>query len=707
MHFFLPLLLLLSPVQTGLPFQVLVDAAFEALTDGDAARAATLLDEAARMDADAFGRNNLAYVRGRIALQSGDWARAEEEFSRIPTTSVLAPMVTWHRAAIAIRQGRDDDAITHIDRLDSVFPVELRLTLAATAGNRVALAVYDNLDHRMAVARKARLQGNRPGLWQILEDSPADDLALEVAFDLDDSPLSPDPDERMLLARTFHGHRVFDRAARLYRTLSDDEEFGPEASYELGRTFFLRDQYEEAIALFQETARRFPETDWALDAEVQVAAAHWRKQDFPAAEAAYLGLIGRTDDADDFQSFVRDLVDIYRSQGRIEDALLLIERGLGSDPPATARGVLLFSRAKTLFHEGRYAEALIDFQQLGRLTLRVVPNGTTREEVRFLESLALERLDRIDQARSIWSELAEDPFTFYGLHALARLGPDAGPASALERDVWRAIARDDPAPSVCRRPTEPLTRRRIHTRTLTRTRGLVEDQEPDTDLVRELIFLRQWDEAWLWAGGQPSRWPDAMLADLAYAAGAYRSAILYADRTRQSDDALVVPGAIYDDDRRILIETLYPATYADILCEEAAAAVVDPLWLRAIMYQESRYDARARSGAAARGLMQFIPETADMVGDRLGMGPLPPDQLYIPEISIRLGAHHWAGLMEEFSSPVYALAAYNGGPVNVRRWQAKMRDPDPAMFVSEIGFMQTKDYVSRIFGLYARYLALQ
>jgi soluble lytic murein transglycosylase-like protein len=81
--------------------------------------------------------------------------------------------------------------------------------------------------------------------------------------------------------------------------------------------------------------------------------------------------------------------------------------------------------------------------------------------------------------------------------------------------------------------------------------------------------------------------------------------------------------------------------------------------------------------------------------------------LYAPEVSIRLGAHYWASLMAEFGEPEMALAAYNGGPHNVRRWRAKSPGGEIELFVSDIGFIETKDYVRRVFELYARYAYLQ
>jgi soluble lytic murein transglycosylase-like protein len=50
-----------------------------------------------------------------------------------------------------------------------------------------------------------------------------------------------------------------------------------------------------------------------------------------------------------------------------------------------------------------------------------------------------------------------------------------------------------------------------------------------------------------------------------------------------------------------------------------------------------------------------------------------------------------------------ALAAYNGGPVNVRRWRDKLPNADVEFFVSDIGFPETKRYVQLIFGARAAY----
>jgi len=131
---------------------------------------------------------------------------------------------------------------------------------------------------------------------------------------------------------------------------------------------------------------------------------------------------------------------------------------------------------------------------------------------------------------------------------------------------------------------------------------------------------------------------------------------------------------------------------------------VDPVWLHAIIWQESKYNPNARSGAAARGLMQFILETAQAVAASAGMSEVTPDKLYDPAISIQLGAKYWSTLLGQLNSPEMALAAYNGGPDNVEKWRSKASDPE--LFVADIGFAETKKYVLAVFAARAAYASL-
>lgn len=158
---------------------------------------------------------------------------------------------------------------------------------------------------------------------------------------------------------------------------------------------------------------------------------------------------------------------------------------------------------------------------------------------------------------------------------------------------------------------------------------------------------------------------------------------------------------------REMVELLYPAPYADALLQFAPQKGVDPRFILAIARQESRFQPEAKSVAAARGLLQFIPSTAQMISAQLGRRELQQDELYDPRTAILFGAQYMGNLFKQFPDMPQAVAAsYNGGEDNVARWVARSRSNDPDRYVLEIGFTQSKDYVYKVLPNYWTYQAL-
>lgn len=148
---------------------------------------------------------------------------------------------------------------------------------------------------------------------------------------------------------------------------------------------------------------------------------------------------------------------------------------------------------------------------------------------------------------------------------------------------------------------------------------------------------------------------------------------------------------------REMVELLYPAPYAKVINEYAAPRGVDPRFILSIMRQESRFRADAKSVSAARGLMQFIPATADTIAAQLGKQGFRHDDLYNPRVAILFGSQYLGNLFKLFPNMPQAVAAsYNGGEDNVARWVARANSNDPDRYVPEVGFAQAKDYVYKV-----------
>ena len=80
---------------------------------------------------------------------------------------------------------------------------------------------------------------------------------------------------------------------------------------------------------------------------------------------------------------------------------------------------------------------------------------------------------------------------------------------------------------------------------------------------------------------------------------------------------------------------------------------VDPRFVHAVIWQESKYDVHARSHAGAQGLMQLMPATAKRFGCEHADDPVE---------NITAGTKYLSWLLKRFSGNVeLALAAYNAG----------------------------------------------
>lgn len=148
-----------------------------------------------------------------------------------------------------------------------------------------------------------------------------------------------------------------------------------------------------------------------------------------------------------------------------------------------------------------------------------------------------------------------------------------------------------------------------------------------------------------------------------------------------------------------------PRPYETLVEEAARRHDLDPNLLFAVMRIESVYQKRIVSYAGAVGLMQIMPFTGHRIANHLGYENFTTSDLLSPRVNIGFAAWYLSSLMERFDGRLpLAIAAYNGGPHNVRRWMKNHPENMPLdAFLEHIPFKQTYRYVRRVLGHYAAY----
>src|SRR5215471_3968993 len=199
-------------------------------------------------------------------------------------------------------------------------------------------------------------------------------------------------------------------------------------------------------------------------------------------------------------------------------------------------------------------------------------------------------------------------------------------------------------------------------------------------------------------------------ADLAY------SLAVYSSRGNQAHYAIAFGEPLFksiprDFEIKLLprdvAELIYPAPYRDALDRYCSALGVDPRIVLSLARQESRFNPVAKSNASARGLLQLIPDTAEKLAKEESMDGFRLDDVYNPEIAVRLAARYVADLNKLFAGDPYAIAAsYDAGEQSVERWIFRSGSKDTDRFVAEIAIPETKDYVAKVLSNYWAYADL-
>ena len=150
----------------------------------------------------------------------------------------------------------------------------------------------------------------------------------------------------------------------------------------------------------------------------------------------------------------------------------------------------------------------------------------------------------------------------------------------------------------------------------------------------------------------------------------------------------------------------YPRPYWIDVQNFSKNAGIDPYLALAIMREESLYQADVVSPASARGLMQLMPYTGKRVAKIIGLQLKDEKDLFDPKINIQLGTSYLGQISKRFGEVIQIAGSYNAGPGRMKEWLKRFPDRDLDEFVESIPYIETRNYVKRVFRTHQLYKAI-
>lgn len=123
-----------------------------------------------------------------------------------------------------------------------------------------------------------------------------------------------------------------------------------------------------------------------------------------------------------------------------------------------------------------------------------------------------------------------------------------------------------------------------------------------------------------------------------------------------------------------MAETVSKVTVKDLIVKHSMEMGMDPAMALSIAKAESNYQHNRRSKYGAIGVFQLMPATAK----KMGYNP------YHINENIKGGIQYYKLMYKMFGTPELALAAYNAGPGNVKKYKGLPPFSETRKFVSSI-----------------------
>lgn len=634
------------------------------------------------------------FARAYAFYAQGDLARAKEFFSNARDAKFrLADYSLYYLGLIAFNEGNRDESRQLLTQLRRRYPQSIWFYPAALQGVKIDLAEKQYTEAADALQALRDANGVKNDIIQeatyLLAQTYEAQENYALAFSLYRALRDQFPNSRWTpAARKDQGRlrnkfpdlfalttlqamadeadrltreRQFGEAEILYKKLINNvTEPEPRLGYlaKLAALYLANGKRDEAIPLLSLIAREFPDTSEAPKALYQIGQILWNRHENGKA-LEYLKLVLEkypTSPYSDRAQYASG--DIYEYFGKRDEAIDAYNRVITQFPNSQVRGDAMWRLAWLYYRAAEWQAASAGFAALAGQP----KDSGFRIPALYWQGRSAESMGDYNAAKDIYLQVIKNgEETYYqglAMRCLQRFG-----ISVEETKAFVTPAPPEPDPRLDPQLSFHLNRaRELAAISLNRMAVVELDEVARANMPGRLkpILMREY-----------------------FRNQAYSRSLALANQ---------LPGS--SSERNVY---RFPLAFWQMVQQYAAQRGIDPYLVLALIRQESLFDTRARSSAAALGLMQLLPSTAKRVAKEIGMDVPSPENLYEPEVNLALGTQYLKDLLERYSNNWFkAIAAYNAGETAVDRWQKEIVTDDIEEFVERIPYVETRGYVKLV-----------
>jgi soluble lytic murein transglycosylase len=625
------------------------------------------------------------FLLGMAASRMAEWEQAAEQLGKAAVSfPLLADYALYNRANALSQLGRYPEALAALQGLLKEYPDsplfrsagKLQADLLYDSGNFPdALASYEKFIEKyaagpdaLAALRRLALCRERMGdpagavaaLRKIWLNYPASPLMAKTEADLQrlaelGAKTAPYTAEELLRrGAILFDLRKFDAAIKTFTAIplaAQPDDFVCRLLLKTGQAQFKARRYREAELTLSGLLQKNPRQGTAEEAMFWLGRSQDKNGKGEDAFATYLKLVETAPDSTLADDAILEAAFIRKFQNKNDAQLSFLRKLVASYPQSNLVQTALWEIAWRSYQAGDLKTATANFQEL-------LGSEKTRERALYWYGRTLTAAGDGKGAEKAFADLlAEYPLGYYALSYRKEAKLPEIETVPLSGDLCAII----PVPEGFERAKSLIAM------------GLYEEANKELSSAKKKL------------AGKPGKL--AGLARLYLEMADYNAAcsLLTEERPRN-----------LDKNSLLLWGIAYPLAFREAVAKNAAKTGVPDGLIYSIIRAESAYSPTALSPVGAVGLMQLMPATATAVASGYGE-KCNPDQLTLPELNIRFGVKHLKDLLASYNGDIVAaVAAYNAGAANVNRWKKAFGKMPEDVFIENIPFAETREYVKKV-----------